>query len=286
MEKKKLIILSDYGLDDAVALCFLWERRSKFSAIDILPVAGNVTKENSLKNAIKLVSNLDGDKDNIRIVSTDSIAQKHVELSDIHGSDGIGDLNLDLTDYKPSLIEYDTFIGEILKTENVILSLGPLTVTNEIIKTLNKADFKKDNQLIIMAGMIDAEPNYMGMEFNQALDTNSYNECIKNSCVVATLDTARLSNFNLASHRFKENSLLNRLINKSVELAEKRHKDNSYIYDFIASLYLFSPKLFKVEVKKDEWGNTVPQLRLADEKFSLADFIEKIGAKNGIYKKN
>ena len=77
----------------------------------------------------------------------------------------------------------------------------------------------------------------------------------------ATLDTCRVPRFNFAGRRESGDSLLGRLINKAVELAERRHPDNSYIYDYIAVQRLIAPDTFTVESVYDKDGNLIRQLK-------------------------
>lgn len=265
--KKRLVILSDYGLDDAVAGIYLLENSDKFLSIDIVAIAGNSSSLISFNNAKKLLSNYNGDLSKVRLIDTTRKHQDYAHLPSIHGNDGMGDL-LEVKKYNFTILDYDDWFKAGLD-DILLLSLGPLTITKEIMDTY------KNIELVIMAGMVDAEPNFKGMEFNQALDADSYNYCLKFDHVVATLDTCRHKNFNLAGARLKENNLLNKLINKAVLLAEARHIDNSYIYDFISALYLIMPHIFTVIKKGDKWCNTVFELVLNDNSFVLKDYVNK-----------
>lgn len=269
--RKNLIILSDYGLDDAVAGAYLFSRKELFGKIFVVAVAGNVSAETSLKNARKLLDNFEGDKSGIVLVETDERFQSYAVLPDVHGGDGMGDVIN--KDGKYPYIKYDEFVSSLKGSgdDYVILSLGPLTVTEKLMQKLPEAE------LVIMAGVVNENPNYKGMEFNQALDAPAYGACLeKYPHAVATLDTCRNAAFNLAGHRFEENKLIKKLINRAVTLAENRHGDNAYIYDFIASLYLTDRSLFEVVPVTDKWGNTVNELNLKDTSFSLAKKVRGI----------
>ncbi len=267
MQKQRLVILSDYGLDDAVAGAYLLSRADMFCAVDIVAVAGNVSAQKSLFNAKKLVSAAGAENKKVVIVDTCDIAQHGTDLPSIHGADGMGDL-FDGSIIKSGLniVPYNKFFKS-LSDGFILLSLGPLTLTEQILKKF------KPSLTLIMAGMVDEVPNFNGMEFNQALDAQSYNNCLKFDHVAATLDTCRDPAFNLAGKRFEENCLMNKFINRAIALAEARHPDNSYIYDFIASLYLTEPKLFKTERVTDKWGNTLSQLKIDNKNFKLCEFV-------------
>jgi len=271
--KKRLIIFSDYGLDDACALAYLLNYADRFDGVDIVCVAGNAPAHNSLSNAQKLLDHYansaqSGDKlRNIRLVSTDDFPQEYACLPSIHGEDGMGDLFPEPR--KIDALPYVEWLVSLPETA-IILSLGPCTVSLDAVKRF------KNPELVMMAGMVNAIPNHLGMEFNQALDPDSYNAQAKFPHKIATLDTCRAPQFNLAAWRFKGGRLLPRLVNRANELAEARHPDNSYIYDLIAALYLIEPQLFKKDSVTDPWGNRLGELRVADELFSLGEYLKNL----------
>jgi hypothetical protein len=177
------------------------------------------------------------------------------------------------------LFTAESFDGETLKYRDylkrlpprpLILSLGPCTVSSDLLR------FAVEPELIMMAGCVKAGPNYKGLEFNQALDVNAYNAQVGYPHALAALDTARVPGFNLAAARFRRKGLLFTLLNRAVELAEKRHKDNSYVYDLIAALYLIIPDIFSVISTTDTLGNSVNLLSLEDGAFRLSDYLDTL----------
>lgn len=267
--KRKLIVLSDYGLDDAVALVHLLMHKDMFDGIDIVCVAGNCSSEVSLGNARKLLAAFKGDVSDVRIIDTTNFEQEYAHLPSIHGNDSMGDLYTDQNHPCIELLYNDEYVYSIDKNA-IIFSLGPCTITDDI---LSKAGSR---ELVIMAGMVNAEPNFNGMEFNQAIDVENFNKTVKFEHVIATLDTCRHSNFNLAEFKTDNDSLLARLVAKAVQLATARHADNSYIYDFITSLYFTNRDIFEVKTAVDSWGNILNELRLKDESFMLDEYLHTI----------
>lgn len=268
--KKTLLILSDYGLDDAVAGAYLFPRCDLFEKIFVVAVAGNVSAQTSFENARKLLSAAKADENFVTLVKTNGDDQKFAVLPAVHGGDGMGDLISNVGEYP--YIEYPEFLSGLSGdgSEYAILSLGPLTITKRIMKKIPKAT------LVIMAGVVKEKPNFGGMEFNQALDPDAYAECLLFPHAAATLDTCRAEEFNLAGNRFSENALIKKLVNRAVELAEARHNDNAFIYDFIASLYLTHPQIFDVVPIVDEWGNTVNELKVKRGAISLKQLVSEL----------
>ena len=266
MDKKRLIILADFGLDDACALAYILEYADRFEGIDIVCIAGNSPAKASLYNAQKLLLHYEGSTKGIRLIRTDDFPQNCAMLPSVHGKDGMGDLfpalsHVDATDYAEWV--------KTLPKDAIILSLGPCTVTVDILRRTS------GYELILMAGLTKAKPNFKGMEFNQALDHASYRACLQRSHKVATLDTCRTRSFNLASRRFYGERMLYKLVNRANELAEIRHPDNSYIYDLITALYLIHPNFFQVRSITDPWGNELNELKCRDSSFSLAEYLQK-----------
>ena len=263
--KKHLVIFSDYGLDDACALVYLWHHHHLFDQISVVCIAGNAPSNAALLNAQKLVDHAKNPKATAKtlLVHTDNFVQNYAALPAIHGKDGMGDL-FDIPRCIAS-VPYEKWIKKV-KDGAVVLSLGPCSVSLDFLKK------KQVSQHIIMGGMVNAAPNHNGMEFNQALDVEAYNAQVALPHKIATLDTCRFEAFNLAAKRFDEcgkSPLLFQLVNKAIELAEARHPDNCYIYDLIASIYLTHPHFFAEEETTDPWGNKLTQLRLNQENFDF-----------------
>ena len=268
---KKLIILSDYGLDDAVAGAYLFDKKELFEKIYVVAVAGNVSADVSLENASKLLCAANADREFITLVRTQETHQAFAVLPQVHGGDGMGDLINEVGDYP--YISYGDFTASLAGTgqDYTVLSLGPLTVTQKLMELIPKA------RLVIMAGVSKEKPNFNGMEFNQALDAKAFSACAeKYPHAMATLDPCRAAAFNLALCKLPEDKLIKRLINRAVSLATARHGDNAFIYDFIASLYLTHPQIFSVEKTKSICGDGIFQLKLTDRSFSLKKFVEKL----------
>lgn len=252
---KKLVLMCDYGLDDAAATLFVLDNRGE-TRVDILTIAGNSTAEQSYDNAKKLLSNYEGCIDGVRIIKTDMKKQNYCNLPSIHGNDGLGDFLKQKSLSVPEL-NYPEWIME--DEEIDLVSLGPCTLTKEIIQN------RKVCSLLIMAGNVCEEPNFNGYEFNHYLDKEGFEYCVKNydGARVATLDSCRNQAFNLIGKELKGNGLLAATLTKSRELASLRHPDNCYVYDYIAVQYLFSPQDFEADEVTDPDGNVFMQLRYA-----------------------
>jgi len=239
MQDTRLVILSDYGLDDAVAAVFLIRYFKRFKAVDVFAVSGNVDAETSLANALALFDAA-GVRD-VNIYSTGNIAQKHFCYPHIHGKDGMGDV-LAKTDVKLHSRAFGDWYKDAGGEPISILSLGPCTVTQVILENI---DHKRVRDLYIMAGTVYEKPNHEGLEFNQALDPAAFKYCVSlPQARAVTLDTCRQPCFNFAGFHAEGESLLAKLLNRSIILAEARHPDNAYPYDLVAAICTVKPEAF------------------------------------------
>ena len=254
---EKIVLLCDYGLDDAAATLFVLDNRGD-TAVDVVAIAGNSPVSVSHANAVKLLSNYEGSLKNVRLIDTGKEEQNYCKLPSIHGNDGLGDF-LEAKRLDIERLSYAEWLKE--DDELNLVSLGPCTLTRQII------DCSRVKSLLIMAGNVSEVPNFNGYEFNHYLDRPAFAYCVKNykDAVVATLDSCRTPSFNFANKTFSGEGLLSRTLERSRQFAVNRHPDNCYVYDYIAVQYLFTPEKFIKERVIDPDGNRFFQLKYIEE---------------------
>lgn len=248
---EKLIIFADYGLDDAAATAHIFKNQKLFKEITIVPIGGNVPTDISYRNCITLLNELE--VKGITIVDTRKEKQPFEYLDDIHGKDGMGDIfdiNGNTDNY--NIVEFSKWRGT-LSGKETILSLGPMTLVEPIIK-------RYQNKLIIMGGHINEKPNYKGYEFNHGLDPKAFAECVKHPHFCATLDTCSEDVLNMHSYNITDDDLYSRTLNASKKLSKSRNESGCYVYDDIAACFLIHPERFKAKVQKDPFGNEITNL--------------------------
>ena len=250
MMNEYLVMLCDYGLDDAVATCALLEKYRDFQKIDILAVGGNFPADVSLRNLHTLASIMPHDE-RLTLVDCTGVPQPSVSIPDIHGNDGMGDVFPQNCDATRTLLFEDW-----LKTYegcNILLSLGPMTVTELILK---KA---LPDRFIFMAGCVNAEPNYNGYEFNVGLNPAAFAECVKYPHKAVLLDTG-CENLDISHLEIPLNTPYNILANACKMLSAKRGEKKCFIWDDIAVRYLFHPQSFTEKMQYDKNGNLINAL--------------------------
>lgn len=247
---KIYVLMCDYGLDDAAATAFVLDKRSDGDRVDVMPIGGNSEKNVAYRNGQTLLANYEGSLDGVRIIDTRAEEQPYANLPSIHGEDGMGDLFAPGTSSVP-VVPFSEWLEE--KDEIVLVSLGPCTLTERILKE------RKVAFLLVMGGCVNAEPNFHGYEFNHYLDIPAFNACMRfERAAVATLDTCRVPRFNLIGKEIEGDGLTATFLGRSRFLAAARHPDNCYVYDYIAVHYLFERA--EIALKTDREGNTVREI--------------------------
>ena len=260
-EKKKLALLCDDGLDDLAATAYILERADHFEKIDILAVGGNFPLDVTFLNAKRIIDSLEKPLTNLRLVDTSSVSQFGEAIPHIHGADGMGNV-LPSPDAaineRISALPYEDWLEKV-DDSYIILSLGPCTVTLDILKR------KGALPLVLMAGNIDEEPNFNGYEFNHALDLSAFAECVRYPHAAATLDTCHAPLCDFYKVAADGDSLLHRAARRAAELARGRNDLSCPVYDLVAAVYLFHPERFALEILTDKDGNKVNVLKYISE---------------------
>lgn len=257
---KKLILLCDYGMDDAIATLALLKYKHLFSAIDILPVGGNVPERTSFENAKKLLNVYEGNLDNVRVIDTLSIEQPCEFLDDIHGGDGMGSLFALPDEWAVPVLTYDEWIDSVEPQNSILVSLGPCTVTQMILERHGAME------LLFMGDHVAEEPNYKIYEFNYGINPASFDYCLKFPHVCGTLDTCHNPVLDFGENNTMIDPLMHKMVDKLVELGKARGFEHECVYDYCAVCYLIFPERYTTEEKVDPFGNKVTQLKyISDE---------------------
>lgn len=176
MNKKKIIIDTDCGSDDAIALAMALNDEA-YEIIMITTVSGNVRVKQATQNVLSVLKKVDRYYPPVYIGADHMLKRDWVGASDTHGHDGMGDHSL--VDYSLKCAEGDAVerILEALKDykdkQIDLIALGPLTNIALALKkdpeTMNRLD-----RLIIM-GSAGFGPGNMTptAEFNVWQDPDS-----------------------------------------------------------------------------------------------------------------
>ena len=153
MEKRKLIIDTDCGSDDAVAIAMAM-REPSVEVLMLVTVDGNVPMEQAAKNTLTALEYADTYYPPVYRGSSRPLLREPVYAYETHGSDGLGDLGF--VPKKTCLSEGNGIVKmlEILQKSNPgeieIVTLGPLT-NLAIALMLDSAALSKAKRIYSMA---------------------------------------------------------------------------------------------------------------------------------------
>ena len=165
MNKPRLIIDTDPGHDDAIALILAHH----FADVKgITTVAGNTSVENGTRNAIR-ICDLFGIDTPVHRGSSSPIASEASFASEVHGVDGLGGIELP----EPSRSETSDLASEFLLDEVEpdvwVVAIGPLTNIAEVLKR-DKNWFDRIAGLSVMGGGAHGGNVTAAAEFNIHFD--------------------------------------------------------------------------------------------------------------------
>lgn len=302
MEKKKIIIDTDSGHDDALAIMFL-EKSGLCDICAITTVAGNSTIQNTTNNARYILDLLDSPAP--LFSGAAAPIKRELVRANVHGESGLAGANIKKKE--PLSGNAVDKIIEIVKNnpnQITILTLGPLT-------NLAYA-FRKDpaiiplvRSVVMMGGAIAVPGNKNRVaEFNIFVDPDAA-DIVFRAKVQKTLVPLDACNHIFLSlddfEALKEISFYQEIrvmmehYIKGIQLFEKTK--GALMYDPLAAYYLVNPKAFRmkmmdiqIETESDLtrgmtvadrriWGDKQPNINVAisaDREMFVRDFLEAL----------
>ena len=276
MEKRPLIICTDPGIDDFIALSMVLAS-PEFDVLGMIALSGNVGLSVTVNNAL-LSCELNG-KAEIPVLagSAKPLSRPARSASNIHGKSGLG-VSLELyAKGRPSEKNGADFIIEMAETfagKLEILSLGPLT---DVALALQKAPeiTGKIARVTIMGGGVHAGNATKFAEFNIVADPEAASVVFSSGVktVMIGLDATNLclqprSDIELLRTQTTLGKIVPSMLTDYADVYKKVHNiDGMIIHDAISAVYLWRPELFsctpcQMRVCLDEGehlGQTVPE---------------------------
>ncbi|MGL5717192.1 MAG: nucleoside hydrolase [Paraclostridium sp.] len=181
MQKRKVIIDCDPGIDDSLAL-LLAVNSPELEILGITTCSGNVPAKIGAENALYTLHRFSNTDIDVYVGEENPLKRELVTAQDTHGEDGVGENFYEKAPNKEIKYGGVDFIVEILKNnEDVsIIALGPLT---NIAKALQKDEevFKNLDEFISMGGAFRIHGNCSPVaEFNYWVDPHAAEYVYKN----------------------------------------------------------------------------------------------------------
>lgn len=180
MDKRKVIIDCDPGIDDALAI-ILALKSKEIEVVGITTVSGNVESVQGAKNALKVLKLLGRLDIPVYLGESKPIKRELVTAQDTHGEDGLGETFLEEVSSEYIRENGVDFILNTLKNEeNVsIIALGPLTNLYRAIEK-DSETFHRVKEIVSMGGAYKSHGNCSPVaEFNYWVDPHGAREFLK-----------------------------------------------------------------------------------------------------------
>jgi len=305
MEKRKIIIDTDPGHDDALAIMLL-EKSGLFDILATTTVAGNSTIQNTTNNARYILDLL---KSTTPIFSGAATPLKcELIQANVHGESGLAGANI----IKNELLSdnaADKIIELIKKNPNqvTILALAPLTnIANAFQKDPTIIPLIKS--IVMMGGAIAVPGNKNRVaEFNIFVDPDAADVVFRTKTQKTLIPLDACNNVFLSLEDFealketpfyKEIRIMMEHYIKGILSFEKTN--GAIMYDPLAAYYLINPEAFqtemmdvKIEINSEltrgmtvadrrTWGEKEPNINVAmsaNREMFVKDFIETLNLK-------
>ena len=180
MDKRKVIIDCDPGIDDALAI-ILTLKSKEIEVVGITTVSGNVESLQGAKNALKVLKLLGRLDIPVYLGEGKPVKRELVTAQDTHGEDGLGETFLEEV-YSEYIREngVDFILNTLKNHENVsIIALGPLTNLCRAIEK-DSESFHRVKEIVSMGGAYKSHGNCSPVaEFNYWVDPHGAREFLK-----------------------------------------------------------------------------------------------------------
>lgn len=252
MNKRKVIIDTDPGIDDLLALAVA----GVLPELDVLAfstVHGNVSLEHTYRNAVLISELLELDIP-VYKGSHKPLFYDKKEVSPVHGPDGLGNL---YDKYRKQVKEKDTYKGNLTDLSNLIMNsdekitlvaLGPLTNVAKLI-LINEDLGDKVDEIHIMGGGFTLGNTSELTEFNFYSDSHAAKIVMESGIpiVISPLDLTHQVYFTEDEMKeLKKDTLKLEFIKESIEFYAER---DPYMHDVCSIMTLTHPEYFTFEDK-------------------------------------
>ena len=276
MEKRPLLLCTDPGIDDFIALSMVLAR-PEFDVLGMIALSGNVGLDVTVNNAL-LACELNGRSDiPVLAGSAKPLARPARSASNIHSKSGLGKSTELYAKGRPLAADGADFILQMAEKyagRLEILSLGPLT---DVALALQKSPeaAKKIARVVVMGGGIHAGNATKYAEFNIVADPEAAQVVFSSGVktVMIGLDATNCclqprADIELLRADTALGQLVPAMLTDYSDVYKQVHNlDGMIIHDAISAVYLWKPELFsclpcRIEVcliDGEHLGQTVPE---------------------------
>ena len=251
---RRVVIDTDPGLDDAVAILFALTS-GRFDVAGITTVAGNIGLDRTTRNAGGLLATLGRSDIPVVAGASEAMLRNNIDALVIHGSDGLRGLTLPEPLVAPK-IGAVAWLAETLRAAPIgsidILALGPLTNIGKLINDHSEAA-ARIGRVICMGGTIHEPGNAgPGSEFNFASDPEAtamvLHAAIKT--IVVPLDVTRRVRADMAYVEALRGTTAGDMAADLLTAYWQDGKLSRPLHDPCVMLLALEPDLFEIEMRR------------------------------------
>jgi len=264
----KLIIDTDPGTDDAVAILVALANFDNKEILGITTVAGNVPVEVGTKNALRILEFTGRTEIPVYEGCSKPMSRELVTAEWVHGTDGLNNLDIPTTTLKKQQLSAVDFITKELEESNEKLTigvLGPMTNIGTVIKK-NPPLVEKIQKIVFMGGSALRGNTTPVAEFNTYVDPEAA-KIVLNSGIEIYMLGLDVTHKSITTKPRKEK--LKKINNKvsdamlhlmtsldELPLVKEIYPEGTPVHDLLVSVFLvdssiFTHKMVNVEVEVD-----------------------------------
>jgi len=256
----KLLIDTDPGTDDAVAIMVALANFDKKEIVGITTVAGNVPVEVGTKNALRILEFTGREEIPVYEGCSKPMVRELVTAEWVHGTDGLNNLDIPTTTLQKQELSAVDFITQLLeesKEKITIGILGPMTNIGTVIKN-NPALVEKIEKIVFMGGSALRGNTTPVAEFNTYVDPEAA-KIVLNSGVEIYMLGLDVTNKSLTTKSRKEklikinNKASNAMLHlmtflDDLPLVKEKYPDGTPVHDLLVSVFLIDPSIFSYKI--------------------------------------
>ena len=256
MDKRKIIIDCDPGIDDAVALSYAAAHQDFFDVLAVTTVSGNQNIEQVTRNALDLTKFWGLDVPVAKGMG-EPLVRKSVFAADVHGENGLGGCVLPEADRKIEEKNAVFYLRDVLMESEEKITLvctGPLTNIALLFKLFPEVKEHID-EIVIMGGAIRGGNVTPCAEFNIYVDPEAakivFDSEIK--LTMCGLDVTWKCNIDrkqalkLCLSGNKVAKFCGEMIGFNIENTDNKYRGKACMHDVVPLMYLIHPEFFKYE---------------------------------------
>lgn len=250
----QIILSTDPGIDDAMALIFL----EKLGTLEVVwTTFGNNSLENCTNNALRLLKLIG--KYDIPVIKgvAEPIVRRFCGDAKVHGYDGLGNTNLTLPDRAQFTWQSRTDLIERLQgnpEQYDLVSIGPLTNLAMLFDSLSSDVASLIKNIIVMGGSITIPGNVTPYaEFNIFCDPHAAKRVLESGIPITLVGLDVTQQVILTQDHIneiqKENTVIAKFIADIANFYSRFHMgiNGCYLHDPLAAAVALDPMLIKTE---------------------------------------